>query len=544
MEAVLEAREHTSGDVYEQPAVRKRLEFVQSGGALESRGSLQSGGALQNGVLIRLSKGYIVRSLMNSPPSSPVIENIKNLEFTPGEEKLFSDLGLNNKFIRDSIQSSPESKDKFYDFWYNIVTRDMTEGWHLMTGSEANAVKNYLNSVVEKRQKSLRRGALHFLKVEKQVDDKELEFEEEEEKEKEEEKEIKEVQEKGDATPVDAKAEEAETAEAAEASVIAKVEELRKLGPATKIQFQQIKQEFNVYETKSHTWSDPDRAHSEIVPELLASLSKIKALCKQIIEADDKANSLLSDIELNIATIQSSNPEYKDGKVESLKSTIASIRSYAAVIQYCMEIIKKQPTGMRSPLKQDDLNRIRIVLEDTQKLPEQKNKLLEDIESARLVSYRAAAVISKGRSTEASRLAAADASAALKKAERALRQAYGGDDDYEELDVIPTPVGQEEEEENEGNGASTASNNGASNNDSSNEGEETTNNENGSPIAPKAVKPRAAPKRVEIAKAAAAAAAAAAAKAKAERNKRALTRSKKTPRSRVISKRKSRKSRV
>lgn len=530
MEAVLEAREHTSGDVYEQPAVRKRLEFVQSGGAL------------QNGVLIRLSKGYIVRSLMNSPPSSPVIENIKNLEFTPGEEKLFSDLGLNNKFIRDSIQSSPESKDKFYDFWYNIVTRDMTEGWHLMTGSEANAVKNYLNSVVEKRQKSLRRGALHFLKVEKQVDDKGLEFEEEEEKEKEEEKEIKEVQEKGEATPVDAKAE----AEAAEASVIAKVEELRKLGPATKIQFQQIKQEFNVYETKSHTWSDPDRAHSEIVPELLASLSKIKALCKQIIEADDKANSLLSDIELNIATIQSSNPEYKDGKVESLKSTIASIRSYAAVIQYCMEIIKKQPTGMRSPLKQDDLNRIRIVLEDTQKLPEQKNKLLEDIESARLVSYRAAAVISKGRSTEASRLAAADASAALKKAERALRQAYGGDDDYEELDVIPTPVGQEAEEENEGNGASTASNNGASNNeasnnDSSNEGEETTNNENGSPIAPKAVKPRAAPKRVEIAKAAAAAAAA---KAKAERNKRALTRSKKTPRSRVISKRKSRKSRV
>ena len=170
MEAVLEAlKSGGSTDVYNIPEKRRRMEFVQGGGALPSEAPLvqQSGGATK-GPLIKLNAGFAVRSLANipknpNPVEAQIIEDIKNLDFVADEEELFKWLGLDNTFLQKKIRENP---DKFYKFWRTVVTADVTDGWHLMTGKEAQEVSNYLSNMAEKRETYLRSVALQYLRGE------------------------------------------------------------------------------------------------------------------------------------------------------------------------------------------------------------------------------------------------------------------------------------------------------------------------------------------------------------------------------------------
>jgi hypothetical protein len=175
MEAVLKALEGQTKDVYKIPEKRTRLEFVQGGGARSDLPLVQSGGALPRqlggatkGPLIKLNAGFAVRSLANiSKPPSPleaqIIEDIKNLDFVADEEKLFKWLGLDNTFLEKKIRENP---DKFYKFWHTVVTADATDGWHLMTGKEAQKVSNYLSDMAEARETYLRSVAVQYLRGE------------------------------------------------------------------------------------------------------------------------------------------------------------------------------------------------------------------------------------------------------------------------------------------------------------------------------------------------------------------------------------------
>ena len=161
-----------STDVYNIPEKRRRMEFVQGGGALPSEAPLvqQSGGATK-GPLIKLNAGFAVRSLANipknpSPVEAQIIEDIKNLDFVADEEELFKWLGLDNTFLQKKIRENPENQKKFYKFWRTVVTADVTDGWHLMTGKEAQEVSNYLSNMAEKREAYLRSVAVQYLRGE------------------------------------------------------------------------------------------------------------------------------------------------------------------------------------------------------------------------------------------------------------------------------------------------------------------------------------------------------------------------------------------
>ena len=175
----MEAFEYSTGlvtDVYKMPAERKRLEFVQGGGARSDllSGALppvQSGGDPTKGLLIKLNAGFAVRNLANisktpSESEKKIVEDIKKLEFVADEEKLFEWLGLDNTFLEKKILENPGNKEKFYKFWRTVVTADVTDGWHLMTGKEAQAVSNYLSDMAEKREAYLRSVALQYLRGE------------------------------------------------------------------------------------------------------------------------------------------------------------------------------------------------------------------------------------------------------------------------------------------------------------------------------------------------------------------------------------------
>jgi len=187
MEAVLEAFEYSTGlvkDVYKMPAERKRLEFVQGGGARSDLPSgalppVQSGGATK-GPLIKLNAGFAVRNLAHisktpSESEKKIVEDIKNLDFIADEGKLFKWLGLDNTFLEKKIRENPSSQEKFYKFWRTVVTADVTDGWHLMTGKEAQAVSNYLSYMAEKREAYLRSVAIQYLRGE-EVAEFELEY--------------------------------------------------------------------------------------------------------------------------------------------------------------------------------------------------------------------------------------------------------------------------------------------------------------------------------------------------------------------------------
>lgn len=98
--------------------------------------------------------------------------NIKNLIFTPDEQKLFSTvLNMNKEFICNHIKSDtqytkdPNSpKNKFYKFWKLFVNLDAMSGLTLATSEEGEEIQNYLREINDLYRQYLQDKSLKYLR--------------------------------------------------------------------------------------------------------------------------------------------------------------------------------------------------------------------------------------------------------------------------------------------------------------------------------------------------------------------------------------------
>ena len=469
MEAVLKALEGQTKDVYKIPERRTRLEFVQGGGARSDFQTRQSGGATK-GPLIKLNAGFAVRSLANiSKPPSPleaqIIEDIKNLDFVADEEKLFKWLGLDNTFLEKKISENP---DKFYKFWHTVVTADATDGWHLMTGKEAQKVSNYLSDMAEARETYLRSVAVQYLRGEEvativseevgkadKADEKEMDLGEALVKEGEA---SADVQGKEDIYDL-------KTYEAIEARVLDKVEDYKQKF----FEYVRIVDYFtNEYRDNTNPSADilkllgiadaepasaaaytPERFRENILGFFDKNLRPIRnAVQKEV----DEIYTKLSAVRKKITSLKTSSPP-DTAEIQNLEKLLASSKPIldklelsASLLFYCGEIFLKlldtEPDFNKAEdyitLNNSDIVRLKKVLsinpEDYYKnpslIPEKKESLESRLKSAK-TAYQVIRQQSKGSKAKRILEKEEEASAEVDAIQKKIIELYGrGQEDY------------------------------------------------------------------------------------------------------------------
>ena len=139
------------------PGQTTKIITVQGGGA-----RIQTGGAsiLESTKLVKLAKGFRVRV-----PDESNKEEIKNLDFTADEERLFEDyLKFDKAFVKRYISKSDQTKQEFYDFWKLFVEKDGTDGYTLMTKAEGKNLQKYMEDIVYAHRDYLLQSALRLLR--------------------------------------------------------------------------------------------------------------------------------------------------------------------------------------------------------------------------------------------------------------------------------------------------------------------------------------------------------------------------------------------